>query len=45
MKDPKNMTTEELIELADEIKRDMTKKVMADLDKLERLRSRLVIQS
>lgn len=45
MKNPKNMTTEELIELADEVKRDMTTRVMADLDKLEKSRPRLVIQS
>lgn len=41
MKNPKNMTTDELIELADEIKRGMSMKVMRDLDKLERSRSRL----
>ena len=34
MKDPKNMTTDELIELADKIKRGMTIRVMRDLDKL-----------
>ena len=45
MKDPKDMTTNELIELADEIKRGMTTKVMNDLDKLELSRSRLVKQS
>lgn len=36
MKNPKNMTTEELIELADEIKRGMTKKFLEDLDELEK---------
>ena len=41
MKNPKNMTTEELIELADEIKRGMTKKVMEDLDKLEKVKPHL----
>ena len=45
MKDPKKMTTEELIELADEIKRGMTTKVMKDLDKLEKSRSHLAKQS
>lgn len=45
MKNPKNMTTEELIELADEIKRGMTTRVMRDLDKLEMSKSRLVKQS
>ena len=41
MKDPKKMTTEELIELADESKSGMSKKVMEDLDKLEKSRARL----
>ncbi|MBI2575262.1 hypothetical protein HYV82_05250 [Candidatus Woesearchaeota archaeon] len=45
MKTPGNMTTEELIELADEIKRGMTARVMRDLDKLERSKSRVVKQS
>ena len=45
MKHPKDMTTEELIELADEIKRGMTKRVMRDLDKLEKSRSHLARQS
>lgn len=36
MKEPKNMTTEELIELADEIKRGMTKKFLKDLDEIEK---------
>lgn len=45
MKKPENMTTEELIELADEIKRGMTERVMRDLDKLERSRSRLAKRS
>jgi len=31
MKNPKNMTTEELIELADEIKRGMTKRFFKDI--------------
>lgn len=38
MKNPKNMTTDELIELADEIKRGMSVKVLRDLDKLEKSR-------
>ena len=45
MKNPKKMTTKELIELADEIKRGMTTRVMRDLDKLERSRSHLAKQS
>ena len=45
MKNPKNMTTEELIELADEIKRGMTTRVMRDLDKLESSRHHQVEQS
>lgn len=45
MKDPRKMTTEELIELADEIKRGMTTRVMEDLDKLERSRSHRAKQS
>ncbi|MBI2508091.1 hypothetical protein HYV89_04005 [Candidatus Woesearchaeota archaeon] len=36
MKNPKIMTTGELIELADEIKKGMTMRVMRDIDKLER---------
>ena len=40
MKDPKNMTTEELIEFADEIKRGMTKNLLKDLDEIERSRSK-----
>ncbi len=40
MKDPKKMTTDELIELADEIKRGMTTKVMADLDELRKPKAR-----
>ena len=39
MKDPKNMTTDELIELADKIKRGMTIRVMRDLDKLSKIKS------
>lgn len=35
MKDPKKMTTDELIELADEIKRGMTTRVMEDLAKIK----------
>ena len=45
MKNPKNMTTKELIELADEIKKGMTTRVMRELDKLEKSRSHLVKQS
>ena len=44
-KDPRGMTTDELIELADEIKRGMSIKVMADLDQLEKSRARLAKQS
>jgi len=40
MKDPKDMTKDELIELADRMKRGMTKKFLRDLDELERARSR-----
>ena len=40
MKNPKNMTTKELIELADEIKRGMTKELLKDLDEIERARSK-----
>ena len=40
MKDPKDMTTEELIELADEIKRGMTKKFLEDLDEIEKNRTK-----
>lgn len=36
MKDPKIMTTDELIDLADKIKRGMTTMVMRDLNKLEK---------
>ena len=40
MKHPKNMTTEELIELADEIKRGMSKKFLEDLNELEKARAK-----
>lgn len=40
MKDPRRMTTEELIDLADEIKKGMTRKFLADARKLERSRHR-----
>ena len=45
MKDPTTMTTEELIELADEIKRGLTARTMRDLDLLEKPKSRLARQS
>ena len=45
MKNPKNMTTEELIELADEINRGITTRVMEDLDRLERSRLHQAKQS
>ena len=44
MKNPKNMTTEELIELADEIKRGMTEKLLGDLAKIRRAKSHLAKQ-
>ena len=40
MKNPKSMTTEELIELADEIKRGMTKKFLRDLDEIEKAQTK-----
>ena len=40
MKNPKYMTTDELIELADEIKRGMTKKFLDDLNELEKARAK-----
>ena len=40
MKDPKKMTTKELIDLADEIKRGMTKELLKDMDEIERVRSK-----
>ena len=45
MKRPTNMTTEELIDLADEIKRGLTTRTMKDLDLLEKLKSRSAKQS
>ena len=36
MKDPKKMTTKELIELADEIKRGMTKEFFKDIEKFKK---------
>ena len=45
MKHPNDMATEELIELADEIKKGMTEKVMKDLDKLQKIKVRQVKQS
>ena len=41
MKDPKRMTTEELIELADEIKRGMTDKFLEDTAKIRKAKSHL----
>jgi hypothetical protein len=38
MKDPRKMTMQELIDLADEIKKGMTKKFLADAKKLEKSR-------
>ena len=40
MKNPKNMTTQELIELADEIKKGMTKKFLRDLDEIEKAQTK-----
>ena len=40
MKNPKDMTTDELIELADEIKKGMTKELLKDLDEIERAHSK-----
>jgi len=37
MKNPKDMTTEELIEMADEIKRGMTTKVMKDIESFKKV--------
>lgn len=45
MKNPKNMSTEELIELADEIKRGMTEKFLEDVAKIRKSRSHLAKQS
>ena len=46
MKNPKNMTTDELIELADEIKRGMTERVMIDIknfEKVDKMKSKKAI--
>ena len=44
MKDPKNMTMDELIELADKIKRGMTIKFLEDAAKIRKSRSHLARQ-
>ena len=44
MKDPRQMTTDELIDLADEIKKGMTLKLFADIDKIRKARSHLAKQ-
>ena len=41
MKDPKIMTTDELIELADKIKRGMTIKFLEDAARIRKTRSHL----
>ena len=46
MKHPKNMTTKELIEIADEIKKGMTKRVMSDIknfEKVDKMKSKKTI--
>ena len=45
MKDPKKMTANELIELADEIKRGMTEKFLEDIAKIRKSKSHLAKQS
>lgn len=45
MKNPKNMTTEELIELADEIKKGITEKFLEDAAKIRKSKSHLARQS
>lgn len=40
MKDPKTMSKAELIELADKIKKGMTKKFLEDLDEIEKARTK-----
>ena len=44
MKDPKNMTTDELIELADKIKRGMTTNFLRDAAKIRKSKSHLAKQ-
>ena len=44
MKDPKNMTMDELIEFADKIKRGMTVKFLEDAAKIRKSRSHLAKQ-
>lgn len=40
MKDPRNMTTEELIELADKIKKGMTKRFLRDAKIIRKIRGK-----
>ena len=44
MKNPKNMTMDELIELADKIKRRMTTKFLEDAARIRKSRSHLAKQ-
>ena len=39
MKDPRKMTTDELIELADRMKKGMTLKMFSDIDKIRMAKS------
>lgn len=45
MKNPKNMTTDELIALADKIKRGMTERLLEDIAKIRKVKSHLAKQS
>ncbi len=40
MKNPKKMTTKELIDMADEIKRGMSEELLKDLDEIEKSSSK-----